>query len=348
MAAQSLSERAALLGAYVLPGGPTDPTPIIEQARAGESLGMSHLFIGERYSTKDLGALAGALTQVTERAHLVGGVTHIGTRHPMVLASMGQTLQALSGGRFILGFGRGSAGRWSSYGLPMPTSQMLEDMAGILRRLWAGERVSYDGPAGSFPDLLVQERPDVAPPPLILAGVGPSTLAVAGRAYDAVMLHPFLTPDAVGRATQRVRDAAASAGRDPEAIAIHATVIVAPDREPAEVLGARALGYLLVRGLGEALVAANGWDPAQLDAIRAHDRFAGLDYNGIKAILPPELAVVARDLPEDWLASAAATGSTADCVSTLDDYLAAGADNILIHGSTPDQLGDFVHAFAAS
>jgi 5,10-methylenetetrahydromethanopterin reductase len=341
----SASERAALLGAYVLPGGPTDPNPIIGQARAGEDLGLSHLFIGERYATKDLGALAGALTQVTSRCRIVGGVTHIGTRHPMALASLGQTLQALSGGRFILGFGRGSAGRWRSYGLPTPTNAMLEDMAEILRRLWAGERVSYDGPAGRFPDLLVQERPAVAPPPLFLAAVGPATLATAGRAYDGVMLHPFLTPDAVGRAAAIVRDAADAAGRDAQAIAVHATVIVAPDRDPAEVLGARALGYLLVGGLGEALVAANGWDPASLAAIRSHHRFAGLDYNAIKAIPASDLAVVARDLPSQWLATAAATGSVDECVRAVDAYLDAGATNILVHGSTPDQLGDFVRAF---
>lgn len=339
--------RAARLGAYLLPGGPSDPRAIIDQARAGDDLGLGNLFIGERYATKDLGALAGAVSQVTRQSRIVGGVTHIGTRHPMTLASMGQTLQALSDGRFVLGFGRGSLGRWRSYGITPPTSEMLEDIADILRRLWSGEQVSYDGPAGTFPDLKVLERPPHDPPPLLLAGVGPNTLDLAGRAYDGVMLHPLLTPEAVGRAVARVRAAAVRAGRDPEAIAVHATVIVAADRDPSELVGARGLGYLLVGGLGEALVDANQWPVDELARIRDHPRFRGLDYNGIKSIAPAELAEISADLPDEWLTTGAAIGSTADCADRLDDYLDAGATNILIHGSTPDHLAPLVHAFAA-
>src|SRR3546814_4553783 len=40
------------------------------------------------------------------RVKLVAGLTHFGTRHPLVQAGMGATLQMLSGNRFVLGFGR--------------------------------------------------------------------------------------------------------------------------------------------------------------------------------------------------------------------------------------------------
>ena len=37
-----------------------------------------------------------------ERVKLVAGLTHFGTRHPVVLAGMGATMQALSANRFVL------------------------------------------------------------------------------------------------------------------------------------------------------------------------------------------------------------------------------------------------------
>ena len=91
----------ATLGCYVLPGGVSDPGPVIAQAQAAEIQGLGTVWIGERYDTKDLPSLAGALSQTTERVRIAAGITHPGLRHPMVLASMGQTLQALSGGRFM-------------------------------------------------------------------------------------------------------------------------------------------------------------------------------------------------------------------------------------------------------
>lgn len=338
---------AAALGAYVLPGGPLDPTPVVAQARAAEALGLGTVFIGERYATKDLPSLAGALSQTTSRIRIAAGVTHVGTRHPMVLASMGQTLQALSGERFVLGFGRGTASRWRTYGIPPTTNAMLADTADILRRLWAGEHVSYEGPLGTFPDLALAERAAVAPPPLLLAAVGPRTLALGGTWFDGVILHPLLTVRAVERAVQIARDAAEAAGRDPDALEIHATVIVAPDLPPEEIVAARALGYLLMRGLGDALVAANGWDRAALERARSHPDVAGLGYRALKSIPPARLAEIARVLPDEWLHDGAAAGTATACAARVQAYLDAGATHLLLHGAGPDQLGALVGAFVA-
>ena len=92
------------LGSYVLPGGVGDPRPIVQQAQVAEASGLGTVWIGERYDTKDLPSLAG-LTQTTSSIRIGAAVTHTQLRHPMVLASMGQTLQALSAGRFLIGFG---------------------------------------------------------------------------------------------------------------------------------------------------------------------------------------------------------------------------------------------------
>jgi 5,10-methylenetetrahydromethanopterin reductase len=346
-AAPSPSSR---LGCYVLPGATRDPLRGIDQARAAEALGLGTAWIGERYDTKDLPSLAGALSQATDRVRIAAGITHVGTRHPMAIASMGQTLQALSGGRFLLGFGRSASWRWRAYGLAEPTSRAMADTADILRRLWAGETVTYRGPAGHYPELRLGERPDVPPAPLLLAAVGPRTLDLAGQAFDGVILHPFLTPDAVGRSVAAVRQAARAAGRDPDGLHCYATVVVAPDQGPGDVavaVGARAAGYLQVDGLGDALVRANGWDPADLARYRSQPVLAGLaGRSAAKALSRGKLADLSRTLPEQWLPSASAVGDGPACAVRLEEYLDAGADELVLHGTTAESLGRLVAAFA--
>jgi 5,10-methylenetetrahydromethanopterin reductase len=338
---------AAALGCYVLPGGVTDPTPVIHQAQAAEELGLGTVFVGERYSTKDLPSIAGALSQSTSRVRVAAGVTHIGTRHPIVLASMGQTLQALTNGRFVLGLGRGTTSRWRAYGIAPPTEDMLADTARLLRRLWAGERVTYRGALGTFPDLALIERTVLPPPPLLLAAIGPRTLDVGGSTFDGVILHPFLTTDAVHRAAERVRDAAAAHGRDSTSLEIHATVIVASGQQADEVVGARALGYLLMGGVGEALVRSNQWDAVKLDAVRGDPRVAGRSYSEVKSVSTTELTEISRGLPADWLTEGAAIGDATHCALRIGEYLEAGATGVLLHGTTPEQMEALVEAFIA-
>jgi probable F420-dependent oxidoreductase len=336
------------LGCYVLPGGVSDPRPAIEQARAAEGFGMATVWLGERYDTKDLPSLAGALSQATHRVKIAAGVTHPGLRHPMVLASMGQTLQALSGGRFVMGVGRSAPWRWKAYGAPAPTLDSMADLARVLRALWDGETVSYSGPLGSFPELRLAQRADVPPPPLLLAAVGPRTVELAGRTFDGLILHPFLTPEGVRRSIEAARMARQRQGADPAGLRCYATVVVACDLDAdrqALAVASRAAGYFQVRGLGDALVEANGWDQADLAAYRSQPALVELgDRPADKALGRQQLADLTAAMPGHWLASASATGDTTACTARLAEYLAAGADELILHGSTSTQLASLADA----
>jgi 5,10-methylenetetrahydromethanopterin reductase len=337
------------LGCYVLPGGVSDPRVGLDQAKAAEALGLGTVWIGERYDTKDLPSLAGAISQVTSRVKIGAGITHTGLRHPMVLASMGQTLQALSDGRFLLGLGRSANWRWEAYGVRPPTSRVLADTAEILRRLWAGETVSYDGPAGRYPSLRLPQRPDVAAPPLLLAAVGPKTIATAGRSFDGTILHPFLTPDAVRRSRTALHEAAESAGRDREAVRCIATVVVAPDSTPEQAalaIQARAAGYFSVEGLGDAIVRANGWDEKDLARYRAQKPLVELGrLPADKHLSRQQLIDLCEGMPEGWLASSSVAGDAKTCAEQLRDYLRAGADEVILHGMTGADLTSLSRAF---
>ena len=122
----------------------------MEQAKEAERIGVAGVFLAERWENKEVASGLGALSQVTDRVRLVAGLTHFGTRHPLVLAGMAASLQNLSKGRFTLGFGRGVPPAFAQFGIPVINNQGMVDYADILRRLWAGETISYPGLQGTI------------------------------------------------------------------------------------------------------------------------------------------------------------------------------------------------------
>lgn len=341
--AESLHPR---LGAYVLPGRVSDPRPVLGQARAAETLGLGTIWVGERFGTKDAGVLASAIGQVTSTPRIGTAITQFMTRHHLALASSAMTLQALTNGRFILGVGRSVAPLWKSLGLPVMNNAILVDSLDLFRRLCRGERVDYDGPAGRVKRLRLGDLPDVAPPPVALAAIGPRTLELAGRYFDGVILHPFLTPAAIHRSAERVERAAVAAGRESGSVKVYATVVVAPDLTPEEeaaVVTGRAVTYFQIPGFGELLAGVNEWDVAHLETLRAHPKLASLRGAADNVFSREDLVDVGRSLPSDWLKSASVAGSAGDCAARLDEFLDAGADELILHGTTPELLGPMLH-----
>ncbi|ALR19091.1 TIGR03857 family LLM class F420-dependent oxidoreductase [Sphingobium baderi] len=335
------------LFSYVLPGRAGDLQLALEQAREAERIGVAGVFLAERWENKEIASGLGALSQVTDRVRLVAGLTHFGTRHPLVLAGMAAGLQNLSRGRFTLGFGRGVPPVFAQLGIPVVNNQGMIDYADILRRLWAGETISYAGPAGNYPAMQFG-RDLTNPPPIILGAIGPKTLALAGAHFDGVVLHPFLSVEGVRRATAIVRDAAARAGRSPDAVEIFATVVTVPDSLGADVLAdardARAVSYFMHHEIGLALTAINGWDQAPLARL-AELNLQHLEYaNADVAESRRQMAMAVSTLPAHWLAEGAATGTVDQCLERLGQYLEAGVDNILLHGTVPQQQGDLLAA----
>jgi 5,10-methylenetetrahydromethanopterin reductase len=305
------------LGAYVLPGRVTDPTAVVDQAQAAERHGLRTVWLSERWGTKDLGVITGVLSQATSSVRIASGITHLQSRHPALLASLAMTAQALSGGRFILGVGRSVDAMWKAVGLPRSTNASIVDHADIFRRLCRGEKVRYDGPAGSYPSLRLNDLPDQPVPPLVFAAIGPRGLDLAGLHFDGVLLHPFLKPSAVRRSVQHVREAERAAGRPTGSVRVYATVVVACER----------------------LAAVNEWDPEPLHRLRSHPLLAGIRGSADSVLTREELVEVASVLPAAWTGEAAAIGSAPSCHEVFERYREAGADELVLHGSTPDRMG---------
>lgn len=343
-----MSGRFPELAGYGLAGHSASPRDVVAEARLAEEVGLGSLFLSERFNTKDAGVVAGAVAGVTEQLGIATAATNHVTRHPLVTATMATTAHRMSGGRYALGLGRGFDVLFDLMGLPRVTGAQLEDAIGLYRRLWRGEAVAgHDGPAGAYPYLQQDASFDERIPVLLMA-VGDRSLELAGRVADGVVLHTFLTDEAVARMVGVVRRAAERAGRDPASVRVWSVLATVEESVGEEARLRKLVGRLAtyLQGYGHVLVRANGWDQRRLEAFRADPFVTGyagaFDAVGTTAEL---IELAERLLPEEWLA-ASATGTAAQCAARIQDQLDAGADSVVLHGATPAELRPVVEAWA--
>lgn len=329
-------------GTYILPGRVSDPARALQEAREAERIGLGAVWISERYATKEPAVLSGAVNQITDKLR-IAGTFYVTMRHPMVTASIANLMQQLSGDRYRVLLARAVPEYMATLGSPAISFARLKDAISLYRRLWRGETVNYQGILGNFPQMVLTDRYEGPAPPIIFTAIGPRSLAFAGTYCDGVLLHPFITLEGVQRSVNIVREAAEAAGRDPACVRIYHNIVTAPDLPLAEeeaVVGGRAITYLQTPGFGEIMVEANGWDPAVLKLIRTHPLLANLgDKNADQSFTREQLVEVSRVLPRFWLDEGSAVGTAAQCAVKLCKFLDAGADEILLHGSSPSQMG---------
>jgi len=200
-------------------------------------------------------ALAAAAA-VTDRVRLGTAALVLPQRNPVLLAKQAASVDALSGGRLVLGVGAGwLKEEFDALAMPFETRgpRMVEWIA-LLRDCWTGRpegRTSehYDLP----PRTLVLPTP-ARPIPLLVGGHSPTALRRAGRIGDGWLAQqslPDLDPAALAAEIGLIRAAAEKAGRDPDALDVVLRIVQAAGRAD-EV--ARRLGELAKAGVHEVVV----------------------------------------------------------------------------------------------
>lgn len=336
------------LGFYTLAGAPKSPRDMFQELRDAEDMGLGTAFISERFNIKEAGALTGAAIGATSNINIVTAATNHTTRHPIVSASWASTLHIMSEGRFSLGLGRGIDAMFNAYGMPLATTDSMEQFAVLMRRLWKGETVlNYADLTGTYPVLRLDPAFDLDIP-LSITAFGPQTLQMAGRAYDNVILHTFFTDDTTQRAVQMVKKSAEQAGRDPSTVKVWSCLATIGDHIDPALRLKKTVGRLAtyLQAYGDLMVRTNNWDPEVLKRFRADEfvkTFPGaLDAKGTTE----DLERVAPLIPEEWLAPSA-TGTPEQCVAAIRNQFALGCDGVIMHGATPTELAPIVAAYKA-
>ena len=120
-----------------------------------------------------------ALATVTERVRLGPLVACASFHPPGLIAKMAATVDEISGGRLVLGLGSGSVEvEHSIFGLPVErrVSRFAESFE-IVRRLLAGERVTFEGRYWSADDAVLLPEP-ARRVPLMAGSIGPRMLGL--------------------------------------------------------------------------------------------------------------------------------------------------------------------------
>lgn len=309
-----------------------------------ERLGFRRVFFSERHDIKEAGAFLGGVAARTSRLEIATGAVSVPSRHPRMMAALGATMHAAYGPRFILGLGRGTSG---FMGQKAVTYRALADFVDIVRRLWRGETVDYNGPAGHYEAMALQDVYVGSPPEIwgVLLG-GPKACRVAAAIYDGVILNPFLTAEAVHNSVTWIREECARTDRDPASIRIVHPIVAACDLDEVEtrlLCHARAVTYFQY-DQGEVWMRLNGWPESFCDTLRGHAQLQGVS-SADQHFHRRDLIGPASLIPDEWMHDTCAIGSPQDCVKTLQRYRDAGADEIALYGSAPPQNSALIAAW---
>ncbi len=215
-------------------------------------------------------------------------------RHPAVLARQAATLDHASGGRYELGIGWGSVpDELDAFGVgaapPRERVARLGESLDVIRALWTGEPVTYDGRFFQLRE--AQQRP--APMrriPIVVGGVGERTLDLV-RAHADWWNVPIHALDRLDDRRHRVGDARVSAQT------MVALVPTEVDRAAVTDLVARRFGRSV---MGQATVVGT------VDELAAH--FAALRARGVERFYvwfadfaPPETLRRFREVIVPWV-----------------------------------------------
>jgi alkanesulfonate monooxygenase SsuD/methylene tetrahydromethanopterin reductase-like flavin-dependent oxidoreductase (luciferase family) len=124
----------------------------------------------------------------TERLRMGHLVLCDAFRHPAVLAKQVASIDHASGGRFELGMGWGSVpAEFDTFGVdeqsPGARIRRLDETLQVLRALWSGESVDFDGEFHHLRGAMQQPAP-LGRIPIVIGGTGKKTLELVARHAD--------------------------------------------------------------------------------------------------------------------------------------------------------------------
>src|SRR6201996_546135 len=221
---------APVAGAWATPGYLTS---FSEQA---EELGYASLWTFQRllvpegsgmepvyHSVLDPLVALGYVAARTTRIRLGVAIVNLPFVSPTYLAKQAATVDVLSSGRLDLGLGIGwMPEEFTATGATMPRrGARADEYLAVLRTLWADEVSSHDGELYTVPAGRQEPKPVQKPgPAVLLGGMSRPAMERAGRLAEGWITSSRADLTKIAEAAGVIREAAAAAGRDPDAVRI--------------------------------------------------------------------------------------------------------------------------------
>lgn len=248
-------------------------------ATEADSLGYDGFFVPETWSY-DMTVLLAAAAVRTTRITLGTGIIGIWNRSAATIAMAAATLQAMSGGRFVLGLGASTPQLAEGlHDTPFePPVRRMRRMVTQIRALIRGERIPLAVTTNAR--ALKLNVPPVPELPINIAALGDDMMRLAGELADAWM--PFLYPwSQLSTGVERLREGAARGGHSDRVPEIHPcvpTVVADTDAKARE--GAAWFVSLYVTTMGALYrdsLSRQGYDKAVKAVLAANaPRFTGV------------------------------------------------------------------------
>jgi alkanesulfonate monooxygenase SsuD/methylene tetrahydromethanopterin reductase-like flavin-dependent oxidoreductase (luciferase family) len=209
-------------------------------ARAAEEGGFDSVWVGDHLLYRgdgrpergpwDCWSTLAWLAGITERVELGPLVACTAFHPPGILARQAAAVDELSGGRLVVALGAGwNQEEFRAFGLPFDHHvSRFEEAFTIVRRLLAGERVTFDGRYQSVRDAVLLPSPQRTPK-LMIGANKPRMLSIAlphVDAWNTWFTHYGNTAEGFAQHNATISEAAERAGRDPAEIERSACVLV--------------------------------------------------------------------------------------------------------------------------
>ena len=267
-------------------------------------------------------ALAAAQTSTIR---LGTGVTNPVTRHAAVTAASILSVHAESGGRALLGIGRGDSSMGHIGRTPAPMrlyARYVEQLQAYL----AGEEVDQRGFPSRIHWLETLELPKV---PLDMACTGPRSIALAAKHAERVTFAVGAAPERIEWAITVARESARAAGRDPDGLRLGAWINATADDD-------RRAGLEAIRGGVATFAHFSGMPDAPLDHQPEQERRASRRLREAydTRVHAQAGAPHAQLLDDDFLDWFAVVGSGDQIVARLRPLIELGLDHLYFVGAT--------------
>ncbi|HJZ46499.1 MAG TPA: LLM class F420-dependent oxidoreductase [Roseiflexaceae bacterium] len=228
-----------------------DPIAIRDYAQAAEQLAYQHILVYDHvlgastanrpnwrgaYTSDTLFhepfVLFGYLAGLTKRVELVTGVIVLPQRQIALVAKQAAEVDVLSGGRLRLGVGIGwNEVEYQALGENFHNrGARMEEQITVLRALWTEPVVTFQGRWHQIEEAGIKPLPIQRPIPIWIGATADAGIERAGRIGEGWF--PQRAPDEIARAqVETLLQAAAAAGRAPEALGIEARLSIGQVRE---------------------------------------------------------------------------------------------------------------------